>query len=237
MKKQTHQMLIDYFKDIIPQLKKEAFERQRQTDNVVIWITGLSGGAIALLFSYANSISFIPSVSIIISVLFFMCTIIAGVVFRAYIYDFERLDSLLLAKFEAYCYGSSYEPSGPIEITEHHTIQDIAESLKKDMGLDYDDWLKIEGLNREFWVKHYRQWADFWKRSEEEGIKSLGRAFAPLLYKTPEETEDIFFKKGDSKEIIQRASRLQNLCNKAYTYMLIFFGLSFITISISFIFA
>lgn len=237
MKKQSHQILIDYFKEVIPRYKKEVFERQRQTDNVVIWITGLSTGAIVLIFSQADNISFISLVGLKYTVFFLLCTIVAGVIFRAYIYNLEQVESEIIMGFEGYCYGASWEIHGPIEITETHTIQQIAESLKKDMGLNYDDWLKRDNLDRSFWVDHYNKWADFWRRSEEEGLRSLGKAFAPLLSKKPEETEEFFLKKHDDKETAQRAITLRMICNKAYLYMLIFFGLAILTISISFVFS
>lgn len=236
MKKQPHQILIEYFKNVIPQYKKEVFERQRQTDNVVIWLTGLSTGAITLLFSHANNISVIPSVSLKITVLFLLCAIISGVTFRAFIYILEQVDSELIMGFEGYCHGASWEINVPIEITEYHTIEQIAESLKNDMGLDYDDWLQHEYLDRNFWVDHYNHCVKFWENSEKEGLKSLGKAFAPLLGKKPEETEGIFLNKHDNKEAVQKAIRLSYVCNRAYTYMLIYFCLAILTSTICFIF-
>ena len=103
MKKQFHQILIDYLKEVIPQYKKEVFERQRQTDNVVIWITGLSTGAIALILSQADNITFISLVDLKYTVFFLLCSIVAGVIFRAYIYTLEQVESEIIMGFEGYC--------------------------------------------------------------------------------------------------------------------------------------
>jgi hypothetical protein len=237
MKKQAHHVLIDYFKDKIPQITKEAFDRRRQTDNVVIWVTGLSTGAIALIFSQAANMFFVSDAILKITVLFFLCAIIAGVVFRAFIYSLEQTESDLIFGFEGYCYGVSCDMHGPIEINENYSIEQIADRLKEDMGLDYDEWLKNNHLNQKFWIDHYNRWAEFWRKSEKDGLEDLGRAIAPLFLKNSEETKDVFLKKHDNTAIIKKAKNLLMICNIAYLCMLISFGLAIVTISCSFIFS
>lgn len=47
--KYLYETIIDFYKEILPGIKKEAFEQQKQTDNVVVWVAGISTGAIALI--------------------------------------------------------------------------------------------------------------------------------------------------------------------------------------------
>lgn len=120
-----------------------------------------------------------------------------------FFFPLEGLQAKKLLHFEGYCYGRNLKVSGPIEIQESHTIEDIAQSLKNDMGLDYDHWLEYNYLDRDFWVDHYIHWADFWKESEEKGIMELSKAIAILDNKNPEEAENILIAQGDD-DIIRK---------------------------------
>lgn len=235
MKKQTHQILMEYFLKIIPEHKKEVFERQRQTDNVVAWIVGIAVGALALIFSNLDKIAFLSLGEVKLVAFFLLCSVISGVVFRAYIYGLESKESELIMGFEGYCYGDSIEFYGPRTIAENHTVEDIAKSLKDDMGLNYDDWLKHSYLDRSFWVDHYNRWAEFWKKSEQDGMYALAKAFSSLIDKSPEETLEILSGKKDNTQTVNSVRILRKICNQSYLSMLIFFGLAIIAIVVGFI--
>ena len=237
MKRQLHEHVVDFFNKILPQYQQEVFERRRQTDNVVIWISGLSTGAIALILAQFNNLSIHP-IFLKITVALFLFTVVSGVTFRGFIYLFEQLESELLMGFKGYCYAAtSVKFSGPIKLAEHHTIEQIAKSLKEDMGLDYDSWLEKDYLDRNFWVNHYNKWADFWNKAENEGLRNLGKAFAPLLGKKPEETEELFLSKQDNKQTIRRTIRYRNICDRSYGLLLVFFVLAILSITVGFFFA
>jgi len=76
---------------VVPNLKNEAFERQRQTDNVVVWIVGLSTGVLALILSNVEKITFLSVGGLKIVVICLLFSILSGVVFRAFIYTLEGL--------------------------------------------------------------------------------------------------------------------------------------------------
>ena len=236
MKKQAHQQVIDFLKEILPQYQQEVSERQRQTDNVVVWVSGLSTGAIALILSQFNNL-FIHPTCLKITVGFFLFAVVCGVTFRSFIYILEQLESILIMGLKGYCWGASSEFNGPVKLTEHHTIDDIAKSLKEDMGLDYDKWLQKDYLDRNFWIDHYNSWADFWRKTENEGLRNLGKVFAPLLGKKPEEAEELFFSKQDDKKTVQKTIRYRNICNWSYALMSVFFVLAILSITIGFFFA
>jgi hypothetical protein len=221
--KYLHEQLIEYFNVKLSEYKKEIFERQRQTDNVVIWIAGLSTGAIALILSQSSNTPIIDLIILKISSALLLLTIISAVLFRAYLYILEQMEADLILGFEGYCYGLTCEIYGPIKIEKYHTIKDIAEILKEDMGLDYDNWLTIEYLTREFWVDHYNKWAEFWRKTEDEGLRNLGRAFAPILGKKQEETEDLFLKKQNNNQLLNKTILYRKICSWSYNLVLIFF--------------
>jgi len=91
MKKQIHHILAEYYLKVVPNLKNEAFERQRQTDNVVVWIVGLSTGVLALILSNVEKITFLSVGGLKIVVICLLFSILSGVVFRAFIYTLEGL--------------------------------------------------------------------------------------------------------------------------------------------------
>ncbi len=221
--------------EAMPRLQREYNERQRETDKVVIWLTALSAGSVALIISNSNDISISNPIFLKLSVVFFILSIISGVTFRAHVYFLEQVQSLLLFDFMSFCYGYTTEHNGPIEIHENDTIRDIADSLKNDMGLDYDDWLSHEHLDRRFWVEHYQHWAKHWNEADEEGLKMLGRRFAPLLQKKPDETEEIFTKPQQDDSTSFKFKLLTVICKVSYVSLLVFFGLAALSIAVGYI--
>ena len=142
MKKQFHQILIDYYLDNLRKLAEGHFERQRQTDKVIVWLTAISTGTLALIITQTDKITSVSTGWTKTTVGFLLFSILFGVTFRAFIYLLEIVQSELLMEFEGFCFGYSTEQNGPKEIVNTHTIEDIADSLKNDMGLDYDHWLE-----------------------------------------------------------------------------------------------
>ncbi|MCK5609235.1 hypothetical protein KAR91_45595 [Candidatus Pacearchaeota archaeon] len=230
-----YNQLTNILKELLPRVQREEFERKRQTDNVVVWLAGLSTGAIVLIFSQSNKAPFIDFLTLKITVVFLLFTIIAGVIFRAFFYFLEQVEAELMLGFEGYCYATLCKPYGPIEITEVHTIEDIVKSLKEDMGFDYADWIDKECLTRDFWVEHYNKCADFWKKTEKEGFRQLGRQFAPIVGKKPEEMENLFLKTEGNSKSPQKAIKLRKVCHWAYSLMMIFFVLAIITVTIGYL--
>ncbi len=233
MAKKFHENAIDFYNKKIPEFKKELFEREKQTDNVVVWIAGLSTAAIA--FALTNNDN--PIINILflkISVGFFLLTIISATIFRSFFFNFQEKEAALILNFEGYCHGMTSETYGPITITEHHTIKQIAESLKKDMGLDYDDWLEHEYLDRNFWVEHYQIWADFWNKQEQEGIKNLAMALAPLMGKFPQEVNETVITEYDNTSQIKNFIAVKKICQLTYNGVLFSFVLAISTIAFGF---
>lgn len=234
MAKKFHEQLVDFYSKRLPEIKKEVFERQKQTDNVVVWIAGLSTGAIALTLAKFTEVTIIDTVWLKISVGFFLLTIISAVIFRSFFYNLQQKESDLIFNFEGYCFGLTCDTFGPITITEHHTIEQIAESLKKDMGLDYDDWLEKDYLDRTFWVEHYQRWAEFWEKQEKDGINDLAKALAPLMGKLPEDVDGTVITEQDNTAQIKNLVKLRNICQQAYRGVMFSFLLAISTIVLGF---
>lgn len=234
MKKQLHDELLIFIRERFPKYLNDSHQRRRQSDNVVVWITGLSAGAIALIISQASKGGLISMACLKVTAGCFLISVLSGVVFRAFIYQLEELESSLAVHFEGYCFGASIEVRGPIEILDQHTKEDIARSLRENMGLDYDSWLQREYLDRTFWVDHYKRWADFWHQSERQGMRNLEIAIAPLMGKTSAEAEGFLSKQGDSSQTVATISRIRSICNNAYALLLISFGLAVLSIAVGF---
>ena len=235
MKKKSHEHFIDYLTDNLPRLQSEYAERQRETDKVVMWLTALSAGAIALIISNSNNLAISNPIYLKSSVLFFILGIISGVVFRAHVYFLEQIQSELISNFMSYCYGYTVEHNGPIEIKDYHTIQDIAGSLKNDMGLDYDYWLTRDYLDRDFWVEHYQRRANHWETEDKRGLKMLGRQFASLLHKKPNETEKIFIEPEQDNSLPKKSKILTYICKISYVLLMLFFGLGMLSIAFGYL--
>ena len=234
MAKKIHEVLIDFYVKKIPDFKKETFDRQKQTDNVVVWIAGLSTGAIALIMSKTIGNTSIDVISLKVSVGFFLLTIISAVVFRSFVYNLQQKESNVIFNFEGYCWGATSETYGPIQITEETTIAEIAESLKNDMDLDYDSWLEKEYLDREFWVEHYQYWALFWEQQEKIGLKNLAMAIAPLLGKEPSDVNETIITEHNNTLQIANLVKLRKVCERAYNGVMLFFIFAISTIALGF---
>jgi hypothetical protein len=172
-----------------------------------------------------------------ISVALLLLGIICGATFRAFFYPLEGLWAKKLLYFEGYCHGSTIEVSGPTEIQDFHTIEDIAKKLKNDMGLNYDHWLERDYLDRDFWVEHYNLWADFWKKSEEEGVMELSRAIAVMENKNPEEAKNILTTQSDDSATRNKIKVYSLICDWSYRLILIFFVLSIVSVGAGYIFS
>ena len=235
MKKQLHELLIDLYKNHLSRYQHEFTERHRQTDNIVVWLTAISTGAIALILSQSDKLHIDNPIFLKTSVALLVLSIICGVTYRSFFYPLEGLWAEKILYFEAYCYGRTSEVSGPIEIKDFHRIEDIAKSLKNDMGLDYDHWLEREYLDRNFWVELYNSWADFWKKSEAEGIMDLSKAIAVLTNRNPDEAENILTLKTDDRSLRNKIKRYSSICNWSYQLMLIFFVLAIVCVAVGYI--
>ncbi|WP_419769248.1 MAG: hypothetical protein ACNI3C_07760 [Candidatus Marinarcus sp.] len=103
------------------------------------------------------------------------------------------------------------------------------------MNLDYDDWLENDNLDRDFWVKHYERWAQFWDNQEKEGLKNLSMAMAPLLGKLPQEVDEKIITEQDNTSQIKSLVKLRNICHRAYIFVMLFFIFALLTITLGFI--
>ena len=236
MKKQKHDKLIELLSEYIPQEKNEHFERQRQTDNVIVWLTALSTGAIALILSQSDKLNIGNPIYLKVSVALLLLSIVSGVVYRSTYYPLEALWSKKYNYFKGFCLGFQMETFGPTELTENDTIETIAMKLKEDMGLDYDHWLKHDYLDRDFWVEHYYSWAKFWEKSEEDGLMELSRAIAILNNKDPKVAKNVLEGFPDEEEATRKKfSFLSSTCNIAYQSALLFFVLSICSLAVGYI--
>lgn len=227
--------IMEYFKEFYLKNKNDFFENQRQTDRIVVWLFGISSSAIALILFQTNNTKAIEMLNLKFAVACLVLTLIFGVIYRACYYRKELLESLSLIEFEAYCAIVTSEVYGPLGVNDMHTIPEIAEKLKTEMGYDCTRWLQ-SNLPREFWVKSYNDWADFWRKSEEAGLKALGRAFSKVANVSEEIGEKILMdnKKENKKNKINVRTVLTFLCEYSYYLMLLTFILSAISLFIGF---
>lgn len=224
MKRRLYEILIDRFKVTFPQYKKEVFERERQTENVITWIVGLSTGVITVIFSQFDKIGLIiPMVSLKYAVFLFVLTIISGVIFRIVYYELEQLEGDIILEFENYCAASTTDFSSPRLITEWNTIEDIINYLKEDMGVDIDyNSLINRNLNREFWVDLYNKEYANWEKTGKEGLANLGKAMAPVIGISSEDGEKLYDSPASNqkKHIEARKYRFYNILFYSSTLIL-----------------
>lgn len=196
--KRADEQIVDLLRNILPNIREELLERQRKNDTVIVWLVGLSTGAVALIISQIEKLNAIPIDFIIWTVGLLGGAILAGVVFRGCFYLIEQREAACLFHIECFCHGASMEPNGPRQLSSTSTIPEISQYLREDMGLDgYDSWID-KNLPRDFWVKMYTDWADLWNKQERDGLANLGKRFAPLIGKTEKECETLFTKEDKS---------------------------------------
>lgn len=230
-----HKTIINFYKDKLPEMKKEFFEPQKQIDNVVVWVAGLSTGAIALLLTKYDSNFIVELVYLKITVFFFLTTIISAVFYRSVFYFIQQMSLSLINNFEGFCFGYTAESFGPMEIEDYHTINDLADSLKNDMGYDFDFMLENQSLDRNFWVDQYKKMAKIWTEHETQGFKNLAQAIAPLYGKMPNEVNETLITKHDNTSQIKKYIMLNRIAKWSYLGVMIFFLLAIMTISIGFL--
>jgi len=231
--KHAYEQLIEIYQDKFAAYHRESSERKRHTDDVVVWIAGLSTAAIALILSSIKA----PLVDVVflkVSVGLFLLSLISAVVYRSYYYSLGEWEASAFLSFQGYCFGVSLEIYGPIEITDDLTKEQIAESLKEDLGQNFDNWLENENITRDLWVQLYNNWAELWDRQEQEGLKNLGRAFAPLAGKEPNETEKLFLSPIEETSLGKGIARLRKLSFLAYNLTTLFFVLAVTCIAFGF---
>jgi len=229
-----HEQTIDFLIQRLPQYRQEALERQKQADGFVVWVVALSSGAIALILSESSVSPLVGPLALKIAVGSCLLTIVSAVIFRAFSYLLGQLEWELTAGFEGFCSGYRSESCGPMEITEHHTIEQIVASLREDMGLDYDEWLGKDYLTRDFWVDHYNRFAEIWRTREGEGVRNLARALASLTGKKPQDIEALLLQEGNSQGLSTKATRFRGVCNWSFVLMMVFFVLSIAVLAIAF---
>jgi len=140
-KKRADEQLVEYLTKFLPQYRSDFFQRQREKDKVIVWLTALSTGAIALILTQSKNLNISDPKFLKFSMVLFVLCILSGSIFRSLIYILEGIQSDLMHNFESFCHGYKSEVNGPMEINENWTIEDIAKSLKEDLGIDYDHWL------------------------------------------------------------------------------------------------
>lgn len=230
-----HERVMDFLVERLPRYRQAMFERQRQAETFAVWVVGLSSGAIALILSGSKIFTLVLPLAVKTAVACSAATILAAVVFRAAFYLLEQVASDLVDHFEGFCFGYRSRYYGPMEITERHTIEQIARSLKEDMGVDYDSWLDKDYLTRDFWVDHYNRWADFWQAQEIEGLRTLAKAIAPLAGIDPEEAEAYFLGERKDRDLSRRGILLRKVGTCSFVLMLAFFVASVTALAAGFL--
>jgi hypothetical protein len=233
MKKQLHENLIDFFLELLPDLKNVEDNVRDISERIIIWTVGLSTGSIALLIYQHKNLYFISSFVMKLSILCFVCSIIFGVIYRSTQPSVINIQTSRIFRFIGYGRGKKVEFYFPREITDIDTKENIANYLKEDMGLDYDEWLNDDYLDRNFWVDHYNRWKDFWIKTENNGLEYFYKELALLSNSTFEDVKNRFSSQSEDSKINNKLEKINR-----YSYMLtnIMFGIGVIFLSLGFVF-
>lgn len=235
MHKKSDQFAAEYFINAIPTIKAEIFQRQRDIDKVVVWLTALSAAAVGLVLTSSDKLAVSDPIYLKIAMVLFVSCILSGAIFRSLVYVFEGMQARLLLGFEGFCYGYTSGIKGPGDLPEEATKAQIAESLKDDMGLDYDHWLQHDYLDDQFWKELYEGWAAHWKKWEVQGLKDIGRAYAPVINKLPSETESMLLPSPEPIATSKTYSALKWSCFVSYGLNLILFFLAVLSLVIGYV--
>lgn len=211
---------------------ESAIDNRRQTDKVVIWQTAISTGAFALILTQSNNLGVDNPIFTKVAIAMLLLGIIAGVVYRACFFGLEEMILVRVAQFEGYLKAQITEHPCVLGIDENHSIKDIARKLNEEMGIDNVSWLEYEALDRDFWVKHYTDWAEFWGKQEKEGMERLHRAVAVLSNENPDVADD---EPEDESALRTKIYRRDLVCDVAYQCTSIFFVLAVISIGLGYL--
>jgi len=230
-----HERLMDWFLERTPSYRQDALERQRQADGLVVWLVGLSSAAIALILSGKGTLGSISPLALKLAVGTAFLTIVCAVLFRVFSYGLGQVESGLMEGFLSFCSAYRSTRHGPIEINENYSVEQIAERLKEDMGLNYDHWLGKGYLDRDFWLDMYKGFAKLWREQEAEGDRLLIKALAPLIGKDPEEIAAAGRDEEGTMRLSRKANRFRKVCNWSFVLMTVFFVLSVAAVAVGFI--
>ena len=217
------------------------FESAKQQDNIVVWLVGMSTGAIGLAIS--GKFNPTSSLSLRVGVVFLLVTIILGLLFRIFHFLLQRRERRDLASVKGWLIGYTKNTTIPlIELPDNTSAEFIVGLLHRHMGLDTDvDSIKelAATKNVEEWRKVYQEYNIRSQSVEEAGQQSVKNMMEQLfkliadLEGVPAPTYEQIIKPDRSGGIRKRC--LRKCCTLFYIFMCISFAVSILFVSWGFI--
>jgi len=235
MKKQMHELYMDHLKDAIPRSVEQFIDIQRQSDRVVTWQTAISTGALVLILAQSDNLNIANPFFLKSAVVSLLIGITSGAVYRAFVVPLEGLWRSNFSSFENYIAGYNSEEIGGVgELRDEDSIEDIARKMKEDFGVNHDEWLENDYLDREFWATMYTGWAELWEKQTTEGLESLNKEYAIMLNLDPATAPDLTDRSDSSinRGIIRR---YQTICNVSHIFTLVFFVVAVISLGMGYV--
>ncbi len=226
----------DWHKDVIEQGHKIS----EFLDKTIIWIVGLSTGAIVLIFSSLDKLTFVPERTLNVTLSFLLSSIVFGILGKVlyaialYIgYSFSALFTVQLKMLEL--------PHKPRELVGDETSEMIYQYIQEDFKIDMpsileqkkivvvEKWPLVDENARKFY-EEYSEWSS-------ESIKEAMKEINKIIISTFGYKEDYFEKQKSTK------NRVKGIVHRFFTYSSytlyilssLFFGLSLVYFIVNFI--
>ncbi|MFA6384770.1 MAG: hypothetical protein WCY10_05310, partial [Candidatus Omnitrophota bacterium] len=177
-KPRLDELLANFFRRIIPNYRQDFFERNRQTDNIIVWLVGISTGFLVLIISQFDKLKSINIIVLKYTVFFSLLTILLGVMYRILFYFCEGAQSQILFSLEcaisALCDPPAFVPR---DFSLENDPIIIAEYLKNEMNYDCDSLLQYH-MPIEEWRDFYNKHIILWKKQEQDGLDMIQKLIA-----------------------------------------------------------
>jgi hypothetical protein len=174
-KKRLDELFLEYMREEKPQQGRALLERTRNEDRLVLWLTAISAGAIAVTVSNAADLAaFRSQGAIVAAVICFAFTIFFGVSARVIILFGDSWLDRLMRDFKTYLYVESVYKPPPKDLPDFFNAEQIAHEMKNEFGLDYMALLE-DNPNVGFWREQYEKARSAWMRDTKEGLGEARR--------------------------------------------------------------
>ncbi|MBL7759084.1 MAG: hypothetical protein JNK08_00140 [Sediminibacterium sp.] len=228
MNKSHVELLAEIFKEFHKDLKEQGTKLSEFFDKIIVWLIGLSTGAIALIFSSLEKLNFVTKQTINWTLIFLVISILCGILGRvlyavaSYIaYSFSALFDLQLKMLEF--------PHNPRKISETETSEMIYQYMLEDFKIDMPSILEHKNIvSQENWKfvdenarLFYQEYSEWSQKSIQFAIKDINR----ITTETFGHPDDFFEKRKEGN------NRLKGRILRSFTFLSFMF---YITAALSF---
>jgi len=222
--------IAEIFKEVYPPLVREFEQTERESVQTVVWLVGLSAGALALVVANLNRLPFSTVDGTRALVLFLVATIAFGACQRIFHHWAGRLRHDLIHELYGFLLGYTADLAIPTELSEDWDEIEIVRRLQSDFDLDCTFLLEYQ-VPLEGCRKAYQAQYDISKDYIETTTHSLGETIAAYTGLSEEQGRSMFslFRKSEiGLEDVRRRSRKARTFQTISLFLFAATGTSFV---------